>query len=205
MEDATKKRRGRPTVLSRQFDKQGEAEMQTCYKDLFSYDSKRSYTNLHYHIEGDSIAKEFLGEEETRTTFYTKTGNFKGAAILEQIGRMSIQDGYSRESCKEILQTAIKAMKDGYSIKFIEKWIRHGRTTGRFEKIEAASNISFTDQEIVDAYKYLDLLVTVLRRESKDRSATLKDYTIDFETANEIAQNLRDKFKPKYKSLVEET
>lgn len=200
MADATPKKRGRPTAYQREFGDEAQS-FKTAFTAMSSYDSERSNTNDLYYMEGFSIASKTEGVN-ARETFFTKAGNHKGKSILEQIGRMSLQDGYSRKACEEILHAAIKGMEEGYTIKFIEKWIRHGRTTGSFEALEAASNFSFTDQEIIDAYEYLDLLVTVLQRESKDRSATLKDYTIDFEKAIEKAERLRDKFKSKYESLI---
>ena len=195
MEDATKKKRGRPTAFERTF---GDNSLKAAYKSMGSnYDSDRAYTNDLYSTEGHSIATDHLGKEKVRAIFFTKAGNYKGKAILEQIGRMSLQNGYDRETCEAVLDAAVKAMEQGLTIRHIERWIRHGRTTGNFEPLEAASYIYFTDQEAVDAYEYLCLLEELLD------SAPVKDRIADAAKAAEIVEALILKFQPKYLEILE--
>lgn len=93
----------------------------------------RSQTNMHYVIEGLRIAHDVYGKEEAQSMFTFPSGNFKGAGILEQIGRMRLQDGYSENDCAEILKTAVTLRNEyGYTAKAAAQWIRTGRTTGEW-------------------------------------------------------------------------
>lgn len=52
--------------------------------------------------------------------------------ILEQIGRMYMQDGFCRDDCVEIARIAGKALMDGYKVKQIKAYIINGRKTGEW-------------------------------------------------------------------------
>ncbi|MCL2816197.1 MAG: hypothetical protein FWD23_16515 [Oscillospiraceae bacterium] len=45
---------------------------------------------------------------------------------------MSKSEGYSDEDVIRIAKAAIQGKKDGYSVKEIEKYIRHGRVTNEW-------------------------------------------------------------------------
>ena len=116
MEAATKnKKRGRPPktpdfVYSVYTDKENRTA-QNAY-----------YAAIGFGILGD-VYKDF---------FFTPKGKGKRWGILEQIGRMSDQNNYDEQSCKEIGIQAIELYKNGWTVKALERWIRDGRTTGQW-------------------------------------------------------------------------
>ena len=126
MEADSKIKRGRPNVYARTFGKDGES-MKEFNKNLFPSDGERSIANMVYVIDGQGISDTVCN---ARSTFYTPHGRSKGQAILEQIGRMHLQDGYSEEACKEALKVALNLWKQGFKVKDIERYIRNVRKTG---------------------------------------------------------------------------
>ena len=53
-------------------------------------------------------------------------------SILNQLGRMHRIEGYSEKDVVKVAKAAIKDKKDGYSVKEIEQYIKHGRKTGEW-------------------------------------------------------------------------
>ena len=118
---AEKKKRGRPSVFTRTL---GNDDLAQTIKDNIKGESARSVTNALYYQEGLSIAKELCDVHEI---FFTPKGNARRSCILEQIGRMKLQNNFDDESCKHICEVALKALEDGYTVRQIEEYIRHGR------------------------------------------------------------------------------
>ena len=109
MEAASKNKRGRPSVFARP----GGREEEQVYKSIFEplhTGSARKLANSLYVTDGFNVAAECVNARET---FYTKDGTARGKAILEQIGRMHLQDGYSEEDCKIVLDVSIKLWQAG--------------------------------------------------------------------------------------------
>lgn len=52
--------------------------------------------------------------------------------ILEQIGRMYMQDGFPQEDCIEIARVAGNALSEGYTVKQMKAYIANGRKTGQW-------------------------------------------------------------------------
>ena len=115
MEAASKNKRGRPKIYG-----------DMLYSIYFDKE-KRTAQNTFY--VGVTIK---MMDQKPGDFFVTEKGNLRRQGIAEQIGRMYNQDGYPEESFKDVCQTAIDIVKDGYSVKDVERWIRHGRTTGEW-------------------------------------------------------------------------
>lgn len=119
MESDTKKR-GRPAVAS------------PIFKAVFYDMQGRALTNMVYVAEAQRILSESWGMDRFKETFSKSTGKFKYQSVLEQIGRMSAQNGYNDESCIEIAELALKMLDHGYKVKAVSDWIRHGRNTNEW-------------------------------------------------------------------------
>ena len=53
-------------------------------------------------------------------------------SILNQLGRMSRTEKYCESDVVKVAKAAIQDKKDGYSVKEIEQYIKHGRKTGEW-------------------------------------------------------------------------
>ena len=121
---ATKNKRGRPKIFP-----------DGIYATMFDYENRTAQNKI-YAMEGYKIIHPDLSigaDPDTYDPFWlTKKGNFKKQGILEQIGRMYSQDGYTEDECKDIFQKVTVLIENGYSVKDVEKMIRHGRITGEW-------------------------------------------------------------------------
>ena len=133
-EAATKKRRGRPSVYTREMfgDQECGDKLKSVQDNLFSDLSDRARVNTHYYIQCQKIAEREFGRKWFQGIFVTSHGRFKNFGIAEQIGRMSLQNGYSDSDCITVLKMALEYLNEGYKVKEIERWIRHGRNTGEW-------------------------------------------------------------------------
>ncbi len=129
MEAATKNRRGRPNIYKAHQVEIAEA----INRNSFPSYSNRSLTNLLYVQAGMEIAQQLYGEEGTKQLFSTDRGNMKHKSILEQIGRMFLQNQFSEESCKNALSEAVELLQQGAKVKDIERAIRITRTVPQQE------------------------------------------------------------------------
>ena len=131
METVSKKKRGRPSIYYKQYG--DDPTMRNAIDDMRDTESDRSRTNAIYYLEGMGILQRHLGEQGFADTFFSP-GKRKAVwtCIVEQIGRMSLQNNYSEESCKQIADLAIQYLKDGHTVRAVEKWIRHGRNTNEW-------------------------------------------------------------------------
>ena len=129
--ETVSKKRGRPKAEARIYGESGAA-MMASNKQLFPELTGRSATNRLYYMAGFDIACKYMGKEQVKKIFFRENGRVYGSCILEQIGRMNLQNNYNEESCKEILNISIEMLQNGFSIRSIEKYIRHGRNTNEW-------------------------------------------------------------------------
>jgi len=125
-----KRRRGRPSVTEKiagsLADKYEEAITQGK-----KYRSRRSISDIAYVFTAGQI---LLSEaaSEIKDMDLICCDEYQCRSILNQLGRMYRQDGYSEHDVLEIAKEAIKGKKDGRSVKEIEQYIKHGRKTGEW-------------------------------------------------------------------------
>lgn len=98
------------------------------------YDNRRKELNYKYMFEGTGVLLDAADEIPERTILYEidkENRCFKACktGILEQLGRMRIQDNVSLEDCIIIANYAIDAIKAGVGVKEITVAIRKVRTT----------------------------------------------------------------------------
>ncbi len=92
--------------------------------------SRRSTTDLVYAFQSGSVLMEAASEIEGLELICGD--HYQCRSILNQLGRMLLIEGYGENDMIEIAKTAIKAKKDGYTVKEIERYIRQGRMTGEW-------------------------------------------------------------------------
>ncbi len=112
--------------------------MSDIIKQIYNDKSTRTQA-AHYY---SSAAYPLLSEAASEIPFldgifciYTENG--RGACkqkieIIEQLGRMREQDGYSDADVLKIARIAAKAYHDGYTVKHIKAYILRGRTKGEW-------------------------------------------------------------------------
>ena len=98
------------------------------------YDNRRQELNYKYMFEGTGVLMDAADEIPERTILYEMDKEnrcFKACktGILEQLGRMRIQDDISLEDCIIVANYAIDAIKAGVGVKEITIAIRRVRTT----------------------------------------------------------------------------
>lgn len=143
-EAASKKRkRGRPPInISKTISLDG---------------TRRTLVNAQYMFEAISIIKEAASKiPDNHLLWYsddlTQTANGKHG-ILEQIGRMYLQDGYDADSCIIAANCSVSALKAGYTSREIERAIRALRTATR--KLETdPKNKRLRDETIEAAHTF---------------------------------------------------
>ena len=81
--------------------------------------------------------------DDTTQTAKSKNG------ILEQLGRMIVQDHYKEEDCVYIANLAIAALKNGKTSREIEKAIRNVRTANK--RAEADPDSEWLHKQAVEA------------------------------------------------------
>lgn len=122
------------------------------------YDNRRKELNYKYMFEGTGVLMDAADEIPERTILYEidkENRCFKACktGILEQLGRMRIQDNVSLEDCIIIANYAIDAIKAGVGVKEITVAIRKVRTTLKKYKTDVENE----DLEM-DFYKAVYLL-----------------------------------------------
>jgi len=93
--------------------------------------SRRSISDSAYALSGAIILREVASDIDGLELIMNE--EYQCRSILNQLGRMSRIEGYSDADVIEVAKIAIKGKKDGYSVKGIEKYIRHGRLTGEWK------------------------------------------------------------------------
>lgn len=120
--------------------------------------SRRQAINAMYMFEGvhllsvaaTDIPDSHLLWESDDATMTAKSKN----GILEQLGRMVIQDNYKQEDCVYIANLAINALKAGCTSREIEKAIRNVRMTNK--KVIANPDNECLRRLAIDAANELD-------------------------------------------------
>ena len=130
METDSKNKRGRPSIYQKLFG--NDTSMREAIESFESLESERSKTNKLYYLEGMGIMQRHIGEDAFREIFHTPKGNARRSCIVEQIGRMSLQNNYDEDSCNLIADKAIAYLKGGYTVREIESWIRQGRNSNEW-------------------------------------------------------------------------
>lgn len=112
---ATKnKKRGRPRIADAN------------HRMLFCNYQDRAQTNMYYAVVAYAIISKTWGDDKFKAHFVNSVGNYKRQAILEQIGRMYLQNGYSESDCMQIVDIALNLLEK-YTVKQVENWLRYCR------------------------------------------------------------------------------
>lgn len=132
METVSKKKRGRPSIYYKQYG--DDPTMHNVIDNMMTdLESERSKTNYIYYLGGMTLLQQHLGEQGFADTFFTPgKRKAKWNCIVEQIGRMKLQNNYSDESCYQIADLAIQYLKNGHTVRAVEGWIRQGRNTNEW-------------------------------------------------------------------------
>lgn len=134
--ETSKNKRGRPTV----YERDGMKDIGDMQKASASIGS-RGRVNEYYAFEGISIITEAATEIPHHELIYYAPDNMQfmthdellsngytcKKSILEQIGRMSLQDGCSTDDCVAVLKWAAESLNDGMTVKEIAARIRKAR------------------------------------------------------------------------------
>lgn len=130
----TKRRRGRPDVFSRDTEFAADDEyskgMREGLAKRFNYKPKsRSTTNLYYVLEGMEMAEKILGpkyykEVFTRTLIHEEPYH---QVVLEQLGRMRLQNGFTYMQCVRYVFDAAYYLKSGCTGHEVAAYLRKER------------------------------------------------------------------------------
>jgi hypothetical protein len=124
-----KRGRGRPRVTERIAGSNADI-----YESVITsgkkYRSRRSVSDTAYMYTAAKVLSEAASEIEDLELICGPEYMCRG--ILNQLGRMLQIEGYSENDVIIIAGEAIQGKKDGRGVKEIEKYIRHGRMTGKW-------------------------------------------------------------------------
>lgn len=191
MEDATKKKRGRPSLSDRT-----NGLIDSIAQTDFHGRTPRTHANIFYEIAGSTFVIEhkedipnadlLAWENETPRAELHNVAK----AVLEQLGRMLEQDSFDEETVLIVARYASSMIKGGYTVKQTASWIKKGRKEKCFKEAdlwEAATNISLTYAEIALATKSFEILRGLLagaslekeRGEASEATQYLEKQSID--------------------------
>ena len=121
-----KNKRGRPTVTQRMVgDEAALYEKVATNGRVFR--SRRSISDLTYALLALGILSKADPKIEDLELIWGE--KYECRSILNQLGRMCHIEGYSNNDIVAVARAAIQDKKNGYSVKEIEQYIRHGRLT----------------------------------------------------------------------------
>ena len=123
-----KKGRGRPTVTENWFG-ESAASYEAVIMGGKKRCTRRTISDTAYAYTAMSILLEAASEIEDLKLLFNEETQYMCRSVLNQLGRMHRTEGYNKESIVYIAKAAIKAKKNGYSVKEIERYIRNGRVT----------------------------------------------------------------------------
>ena len=129
------------------------------------YPSRRQALNKLYMFEGVHLLSVAAAEiqngellwEENRKTWTVKSRD----GILEQLGRMVLQDELSHSDCVYLANLAIAAVRAGYTTREVEITLR---------EIRMAAKSSMANPESPTLYRMLGMAVDALRRMARELS-----------------------------------
>ncbi|HBU12597.1 MAG TPA: hypothetical protein DEB31_07710 [Clostridiales bacterium] len=124
-----KRGRGRPCVTEK-IAGSNAAFYESVIAGGKKYRSRRSISDTAYMYTAAKVLSEAASEIDGLEMICGP--DYMCRSILNQLGRMLRIEGYSENDVIEIAREAVKGKKDGYSVKEIEKYIRHGRMTGEW-------------------------------------------------------------------------
>ena len=122
---ATRNKRGRPDIFEAYMVEPDKAR--NLHRSVFNDKDGRTLTNEFYACYGYNHIIRDIRDEELKQIFWTEKGKWKAKGIAEQIGRMYLQNNYDLESCQRMTIKAVEFLEQGYTVKQIERWLRHGR------------------------------------------------------------------------------
>lgn len=112
MEDKPKRKRGRPSVFEMYSENPQKAAAIYAPNSIFTYKTARSAANQYYASAGLSIILEAQPFENSDVFVSDDAKEAYCYSILEQLGRMSLQDGYSDDDVLFIAKIAAKAKRE---------------------------------------------------------------------------------------------
>ena len=124
-----KRHRGRPSVTEK-IAGSSVSHYEYVITEGKKYRSKRSVADAAYALSAAVVLTEAASEIEDLEIICGP--DYQCRSVLSQLGRMVRQDGFSKADVVNVAKAAIQGKKDGYSIKEIEQYIRHGRMTGEW-------------------------------------------------------------------------
>ena len=170
MEAATeKKKRGRPSIDERTGD--------TLVKFIAATDAHnnthRTHANRAYMTAGMTFVAEHRNDIPHHDTLIKPYGDSyvnqkTGIGVLEQLGRMIEQDGYTEADVLHIAVIAADALHKGLKVKEVEQFIRRGRTKGIWKWEAASYNPELTKNEIAGIIAYLKMMQGIYADRSED-------------------------------------
>ena len=132
--DNLKRRRGRPDVYSRKgyyegYDEIYCKEMRTGLSKVWPYKpNSRSMTNLYYILEGVEVVKFIVGDEIYEQFFERNTTDgLRNQGLLEQFGRMVLQNGFSYKECYHFVMNALWRIDNGEKVHDVVAHLRQLR------------------------------------------------------------------------------
>lgn len=129
------KKRGRPTAIQRDYGDAG-APMEAIFAADCgnTYKTQRAATNTYYMTMAMELIKEAASDiKHIELLIGFKNQEIRCKGVLEQLGRMLVQDGHSKADVIFIAKVAARAKYESSTVKEIERYIRHGRLTGEWE------------------------------------------------------------------------
>jgi len=126
----------------------------------------RTHINMLYREKGKGIVCFYAGRLRIKPE---KMLNAQG--ILEQLGRIDADPDITEDTLKAQVKIAANALTDGRTVKQVERYLRHGRTTGKWDetlltaKLEAATD-TITESASIAGLTPGDLIAIVSNLEA---------------------------------------
>ena len=116
------------------FTKNGRLQVRAIYED--EEVTPRTLQARYYHTSAQWLISEAASEYPIlEKLFHLDRKNqriVQKPEILEQLGRMLEQDGYSRQDVITIARASAELLADGWTVKAIKGYITEGRRTGEW-------------------------------------------------------------------------
>ena len=143
--EEVKHRRGRPTLDAHTMEEYAPSRRQALNK-MYMYEGVRLLSVAATEIQNSEV---LWREDRTAVTVTSRDG------ILEQLGRMAVQDRLIYTDCVYLANLAIAAVQNGYTTREVEIVLR---------KIRMAAKASMTNSESQTLFNALGNVVDILRR-----------------------------------------
>ena len=143
--EEVKHRRGRPKLDAHTMEEYAPSRRQALNK-MYMYEGVRLLSVAATEIQNSEVLWQ---EDRTAVTVKSRDG------ILEQLGRMAVQDRLIYTDCVYLANLAIAAVQNGYTTREVEIVLR---------KIRMAAKASMTNSESQTLFNALGNVVDILRR-----------------------------------------